>query len=82
VDVLNGELRGDESAGWPGAEQPLLLETIEHEPQRRARHFQPGGKRNLAQPLARAKFPAEEEFAHLEERTKRLRFEPLSAWFH
>ena len=82
VDVLDGELGGHESAGRPGAEQSLLLEAVEHEPQRRARHFQPGRERNLAQPLARAEFAPEEEFAHLEERTKRLRFEPLGAWFH
>ena len=72
VDVLDGELGGDESAGRPGGQQALLLQPIEHQPQRRPRHLQPGGQRNLAQPLARAELAAEEEFAHLQERTKSL----------
>ena len=82
VDVLHRELGGDEPAGRPGGQQPFLLQPIQDQPQRRARDLQPGGQRNLAQPLARAEFAPEQQFAHLQERTKSLRFEPLGAWFH
>ena len=72
MDVLHGELRGDEAAGRPCAEQPFLLEPVEHEPQRRARDLQPRRKRNLAKPLAGPELAAEQELAHLQERAQGL----------
>ena len=72
VDVLHRELGGDEPAGGPRGQQAFLFEPIQHQPQRRARDLEPGREGNFAQPLARAEFPPEEEFAHLQERTKSL----------